>query len=267
MSKDEILAVIRTGVANKQSQGEISRQLGKSPSYVSSMMRANGIKPARPDRDMSEVGRSRPGNERLDFIREQLKRFNQAEVAKIIGVTRQRLSQLVKKHKLTTIPRQTLIQTRILEVAKSSNSLQEALPILELSPQCVIRHLKETPEGKAILHSWKLDRVNGKKDSVLNAFKQLADKLGRTPTQVDINNDSECPSHPEFYRLFGSLDAVAVALGLPANRRGGWRKGMRQSHCHAGHELEGDNVYEYRNPKTGYVSRMCRACRRVRNAK
>ncbi len=58
-------------------------------------------------------------------------------------------------------------------------------------------------------------------ESTLAGLRDLADSLGRTPTQHEINSATVTPSHTLLAKLFGSLTAAHAAAGLIPRTVGG----------------------------------------------
>lgn len=80
------------------------------------------------------------------------------------------------------------------------------------------------------------------RSAALDALKQEAARLGRTPRAIDLWSPTrEGPSCKVYQRIFGSLTAAQRAAELTPTRRGavpGWRKAV----CHRGHKRTADNV-------------------------
>lgn len=59
------------------------------------------------------------------------------------------------------------------------------------------------------------------REILIRQIRNLANKLGRAPTQLDIRSASklnECASPPTFYQFFGSINKAKEAAGLPIQR-------------------------------------------------
>lgn len=52
---------------------------------------------------------------------------------------------------------------------------------------------------------------------MLRAFRELAERLGRTPTQKDLGGANGTPSNSTYQARFGGLEVVCERLGLPSN--------------------------------------------------
>jgi hypothetical protein len=59
------------------------------------------------------------------------------------------------------------------------------------------------------------------RDGLLDELAALAERLGRTPNQLDINADPDTPCHVTYVRRFGSIRAAQIAAGLEPNGVGG----------------------------------------------
>lgn len=94
-------------------------------------------------------------------------------------------------------------------------------------------------------HRWLLERVYGRNE------QRVADHLCRNTRCVR-------PSHLEFVTY---SENVLRGVG-PARTRA---KAAARTHCIHGHELAGDNLYDYTS-EAGKRSRICKACQR-RNAR
>jgi len=55
------------------------------------------------------------------------------------------------------------------------------------------------------------------KEELICALRQLAEKLGRTPTLTDISISEETPSPMTYYRYLGSYENACVIANLPIN--------------------------------------------------
>jgi hypothetical protein len=58
------------------------------------------------------------------------------------------------------------------------------------------------------------------RDDLIEALRQLAERLGRTPTRKDPGERSDVPDYKTYVRYFGSWRKALEAAGIPLNPRG-----------------------------------------------
>lgn len=57
----------------------------------------------------------------------------------------------------------------------------------------------------------------GSQEEIIDALRQKAELLGRTPTHRDINTDPMMPCASQITKFFGSFTNCLIAAGLPVN--------------------------------------------------
>ena len=102
-------------------------------------------------------------------------------------------------------------------------------------------------------------------DEALNALRDLARRIGRTPSVSELRKVArrgEVPTRHVLKRLFGSHETAVRAAGLAPNHQG--NNGWLLSHCRKkGHPMYGQNlvVYVRRAGKNGPIIRRYRLCK------
>lgn len=134
------------------------------------------------------------------------------DIGRLEGLTRERVRQIVRRAGVT--------------VAESREAMRRAAMVETVCEECGVPvERRDSQVGRAAYCSPICgNRSRGRQlrvwteDSLTAHLRSLADRLGRTPSQHDVNRHSP-PSHMSFVRRFGSLRNAQRAAGLTPNRR------------------------------------------------
>lgn len=100
----------------------------------------------------------------------------------------------------------------------------------------------------------KWDRSHASKEDIIEALKDLAEKLGKTPTWLECVNLSEIPMS-RLTKYFGTLNEALSVAKLQVNRiRAKKAKGYTTRNSH--------RTNKYKSHKPVFTPRVCNLCDR-----
>lgn len=152
--------------------------------------------------------------------------WTQEDIGTLFGVTRERVRQLIRAVGCDVFNRTNgrgrVDHLMIMAAARSSGSFAEAGRKLGLDASRVVEITKRlgTYESLRRLYRLRRRRTLLQPAALIAQLKDLAHRIGRTPSINDMNGDPQTATHMTFVRVFGTVRAAQVAAGLVPNAIG-----------------------------------------------
>lgn len=139
------------------------------------------------------------------------------EIAWEEGVTVERVRQILRRAGVTPE------QTRAVQKART-DAMQETRPCAECADPVTRGPYHHTRErwfcSRECAAAYRGRERSIPADDLRTRLQNLAARLGRTPSQRDVNGDPDTPCHMTYVKVWGSFRAAQEAAGLRPRGRG-----------------------------------------------
>jgi hypothetical protein len=126
-----------------------------------------------------------------------------------LGVTSERVRQILRRADVP--PREPMAkEIRTCPVCGAKHERAPYRRIVHCSRECGHRSSNYGPPASKI-----------PRDTLVARLQSLGQRLGRTPSEADINADPDTFNHMTYFRRFGSVRAAQIAAGFKPNGVGG----------------------------------------------